>query len=206
MQSGETLKLVSNCPGISDDLADWVKATGYRLLETDEVAPGEFEFYIGKRVGRGTPMRIKSHWFKAEAPKTPQEIACAAAFIIWRVAQNALKTMRAAKLRPAARSAGYFAFLAEFLAFLTLGADRLAHARGDERLARRLHHGARQPRRRDPRRERGRTCSPPRTPADIKRRFVEQVNAGAAECAGFDWTTTGPTTTSCAGSAIASPR
>jgi len=48
MQPGETLKLVSNCPGISDDLADWVKATGYRLLETDEVAPGEFEFYIGK--------------------------------------------------------------------------------------------------------------------------------------------------------------
>jgi hypothetical protein len=22
--------------------------TGYRLLETDEVGPGEFEFYIGK--------------------------------------------------------------------------------------------------------------------------------------------------------------
>jgi TusA-related sulfurtransferase len=48
MQAGETLKLVSNCPGILDDLTDWVKATGYRLLETDEVGPGEFEFYIGK--------------------------------------------------------------------------------------------------------------------------------------------------------------
>jgi len=48
MQPGETLKLVSNCPGISDDVTDWVKATGHRLLETDEVGPGEFEFYIGK--------------------------------------------------------------------------------------------------------------------------------------------------------------
>jgi TusA-related sulfurtransferase len=48
MRAGETLKLVSNCPGVADDVADWVKATGYRLLETDEVGPGEFEFYIGK--------------------------------------------------------------------------------------------------------------------------------------------------------------
>jgi TusA-related sulfurtransferase len=48
MQPGETLKLVSNCPGVADDVNDWVKATGYRLLETDEVGPGEFEFYIGK--------------------------------------------------------------------------------------------------------------------------------------------------------------
>ena len=48
MRSGETLKLVSNCPGISDDIADWVKATGYRLIETSEIGPGEFEFCIGK--------------------------------------------------------------------------------------------------------------------------------------------------------------
>jgi len=48
MRVGETLKLVSNCPGVADDVADWVKATGYRLLDTDEVGPGEFEFYIGK--------------------------------------------------------------------------------------------------------------------------------------------------------------
>ena len=76
-------------------------------------------------------MRIKSHWFKAETPKSPQEIASAAAFIIFRVAQNSLKTMRAARfeLPPGAQ---YFAFLSEFLTFLVLGADRLAHARGDE--------------------------------------------------------------------------
>jgi TusA-related sulfurtransferase len=49
MRSGETLKLISNCPGIGADVAEWVKVTGFRLLETDEIGPGEFEFYIGKR-------------------------------------------------------------------------------------------------------------------------------------------------------------
>jgi TusA-related sulfurtransferase len=48
MRPGETLKLISNCPGVADDVAGGVKATGYRLLETDEIGPGEFEFYIGK--------------------------------------------------------------------------------------------------------------------------------------------------------------
>ena len=65
-------------------------------------------------------MRIKSHWFRSDRPRTPEEIAGAAAFIAWRVAQNALKTMRAAhyELPPGRR---YFAFVAEFLVFLTLG-------------------------------------------------------------------------------------
>ena len=48
MNSGEILKLVSNCPGISADVADWVKATGLRLVASEETGPGEFEFYIGK--------------------------------------------------------------------------------------------------------------------------------------------------------------
>jgi len=48
MGAGEILKLVSNCPGIADDIADWIRATGYRLRETDEIGPGEFEFYIEK--------------------------------------------------------------------------------------------------------------------------------------------------------------
>jgi hypothetical protein len=76
-------------------------------------------------------MRVKSHWFKPEAPKSATEIAGAAAFIVFRVAQNALKNMRKAdyELPPGPQ---YFAFLAEFLAFLVLGADRIAHARGDE--------------------------------------------------------------------------
>jgi TusA-related sulfurtransferase len=48
MRAGETLKLVSNCPGISADVADWVRATGLWLLASEETGPGEFEFYIGK--------------------------------------------------------------------------------------------------------------------------------------------------------------
>jgi TusA-related sulfurtransferase len=48
MRSGETLKLVSNCPGIAGDVADWVKATGLKLAGTEEVGAGEFEFYITK--------------------------------------------------------------------------------------------------------------------------------------------------------------
>lgn len=48
MNSGEVLKLVSNCPGINSDIAGWASATGMTLLDTIEVATGEFEFYIRK--------------------------------------------------------------------------------------------------------------------------------------------------------------
>lgn len=48
MKAGETLKLVSNCPGIRADVSDWVKATGLTLLGAEEIAAGEFEFYISK--------------------------------------------------------------------------------------------------------------------------------------------------------------
>jgi len=48
MRAGETLKLVSNCPGIGADVTDWVKATGLKLIASEEIGPGEYEFYIGK--------------------------------------------------------------------------------------------------------------------------------------------------------------
>jgi TusA-related sulfurtransferase len=48
MGAGETLKLVSNCPGIVADVADWAKATGLKLLDTEEIGPGEHVFYIAK--------------------------------------------------------------------------------------------------------------------------------------------------------------
>jgi TusA-related sulfurtransferase len=48
MASGEVLKLVSNCPGISSDIAGWASATGLKLLDTIEIGAGEFEFYIRK--------------------------------------------------------------------------------------------------------------------------------------------------------------
>lgn len=75
-------------------------------------------------------IRIKSQWFREDATKNAPEIASAAAFIVWRVAQNALKNMRAAgyDLPP---GPAYFAFLSEFLAFLVAATDRIAYGHRD---------------------------------------------------------------------------
>lgn len=135
-------------------------------------------------------MRIKSHWFNEAKPKSPQEIAGAAAFIVWRIAQNALKTMRAARydLPPGPR---YFAFMAELLTFLTLGADRLAHRRGDEawRVA---FTTAIANRAGEILAENESDLLGAETVGDVKRRFIAQINDCAAECAEFDWTDAGP--------------
>ena len=48
MRSGEVLRLISNCPGITTDITGWAKATGMKLVDTVETAPGEYEFYICK--------------------------------------------------------------------------------------------------------------------------------------------------------------
>lgn len=48
MRGGEVLKLISNCPGVRSDIAGWVGATGLKLMDMIETAPGEYEFYIGK--------------------------------------------------------------------------------------------------------------------------------------------------------------
>lgn len=76
-------------------------------------------------------MRVKSRWFKGEQPKPPGQVAGAAAFIIWRVAQNALKRMRTAHFDIDV-GPQYFAFLREFLIFLVAIADRIAYTREDE--------------------------------------------------------------------------
>jgi hypothetical protein len=73
-------------------------------------------------------MRIKSQWFKSEREKTPQEIAGAMAFTIWRIADNALKNTRRANFEIAIGHQ-YFFFLTEFLAFLIQVADRIAYRR-----------------------------------------------------------------------------
>lgn len=73
-------------------------------------------------------MRIKNRWFKSELPRGPRDIAGGAAFIAWRVAQQALKNMRLADFEIPAGPL-YFAFLAEWLIFLTQIADRLAYPR-----------------------------------------------------------------------------
>jgi hypothetical protein len=71
-------------------------------------------------------MRIKSQWFKSDREKTPQEVAGAMAFTIWRIADNALKNTRRANFEIAI-GAQYFSFLTEFLVFLIQVADRIAH-------------------------------------------------------------------------------
>ncbi len=48
MQPGEVLKLLSNCPGIRDDITGWVLATHMTLLDTVETAAGEYAFYLRK--------------------------------------------------------------------------------------------------------------------------------------------------------------
>ena len=73
-------------------------------------------------------MHVKSRWFKSEAPKPSRQVAGAVAFIVWRVAQNALMRMRRAQfdIDPGPQ---YFAFLAEFLVFLIAVSDRIVYAR-----------------------------------------------------------------------------
>jgi TusA-related sulfurtransferase len=48
MNSGEVLKLISNCPGIRSDITGWASATGMKIIETVEISAGEFEFYVQK--------------------------------------------------------------------------------------------------------------------------------------------------------------
>jgi hypothetical protein len=81
-------------------------------------------------------MRIKSQWFKTDTPKTPQEAAGAMAFIVWRVAHNVLTQMRSARF-DIDIGPQYFAFMREWLVFLTQVVDRMAHERmeAEERVA-----------------------------------------------------------------------
>ena len=48
MQTGEVLRLVSDCPGVASDIGGWASATGMTLLEAIEAGAGVHEFYIRK--------------------------------------------------------------------------------------------------------------------------------------------------------------
>jgi len=75
-------------------------------------------------------LRIKSHWFKAGAPKSAEQNASAMAFIVWRVAHNMLKRMRGAHFDVAV-GGPYFAFMREVLVFLIAVVDRTAYTKMD---------------------------------------------------------------------------
>ncbi len=81
-------------------------------------------------------MRIKSTWFKEGREHTPEELAGAIAFNVYRIADNALKHTRKADFAIAV-GPQYFAFLDEFLVFLIQVADRIAFRRmsGEQRYA-----------------------------------------------------------------------
>lgn len=48
MQTGEILKLTSDCPGVETDINGWAAATGMTLLNTVDIALGVHQFYIRK--------------------------------------------------------------------------------------------------------------------------------------------------------------
>lgn len=71
-------------------------------------------------------IRVKSSWYKGDRKKSPQEIAGALAFIVWRISDNTLKNIRKADF-DIAIGAQYFAFLQEYLIFLVMVADRIVY-------------------------------------------------------------------------------
>lgn len=48
MRPGEVLMLVSDCPGVRDDVAGWAQATNVELAGTVSTGGGAYEFYLRK--------------------------------------------------------------------------------------------------------------------------------------------------------------
>ena len=76
-------------------------------------------------------MRSKVHWFRAEAPKSPREVAGALALVAWAGARRMVAALRKAGFDIEAGPA-YFAFLFEALAFQVQVAWRCAYVRYGE--------------------------------------------------------------------------
>ena len=73
-------------------------------------------------------LRLKTHWFKSEQPRSAAQTASAIAFTVWRVARAMIERMRKADFDIDV-GPPYFAFMREVLVFLVAVADRIAHAR-----------------------------------------------------------------------------
>ena len=134
-------------------------------------------------------MRIKSHWFKEGREHTPQEISDALAFVISRIADNALKNTRKANFEIEVGSQ-YLDFLAEFLLFLILVSDRIAYRKlaAEDRvvftgnLANRVGGTYAE--------NRGRLLGDDLK--DCKQRFIDLLNQRAGEYADFGYDENGP--------------
>ena len=70
-------------------------------------------------------MRVKSRWFREGRTHSPQEISDALAFTLWRIADHALRNTRQFDFS-IETGPQYLDFLAEYLVFLILCADRIA--------------------------------------------------------------------------------
>jgi hypothetical protein len=71
-------------------------------------------------------MRIKNNWFKPGRIHSPEELAGAVSFVVYRIADNALKNTRKAKFEISIGTQ-YFDFLTEYLLFLIQVTDRIAY-------------------------------------------------------------------------------
>ncbi|MGE0358609.1 MAG: hypothetical protein AB7P08_17035 [Burkholderiales bacterium] len=139
---------------------------------------------------RRTPIRVKSTWFRPGRPRGATEVADALAFIIWRVAQNMLKSMRRAEfdIDPGPQ---YFDFLAEGVIFSIQVAWRLVHPRYDD-AGRADFMTALANRTGDELAENRARLLGDEEPAAIKARFIDLLNRRTAEYADFGFGPEGP--------------
>lgn len=49
LESGDVIKLISNCPSAEAEVATWARNTGHKLLDTVRNAVGDLRFYVQKR-------------------------------------------------------------------------------------------------------------------------------------------------------------
>lgn len=134
-------------------------------------------------------MRIKSHWFREGRERSPQEIADALAFNAWRIADNALRNTRKADFEIEVGEQ-YLRFLAEFLHFLVMVADRIAYRQlnAEDRLSftgTLANHLAGTFAENESRLLGG-------TVPECKQRFIDEVNQRAGEYAEFGYDENGP--------------
>lgn len=134
-------------------------------------------------------MRIKSRWFNEGRNHTPEELAGSVAFVIWRIADNALKNTRKANFGIAA-GPQYFAFLAEFLVFLIHVADRIVFRRLSQEV-RLVFTGTLANRVAETYTE-NRSRLLGGSPEEAKQRFIDQFNQRADGYADFDYGEDGP--------------
>jgi hypothetical protein len=134
-------------------------------------------------------MRIKSNWFKPGREHSPEELAGAVSFVVYKIADNALKNTRKAKFEVAV-GAQYFAFLSEFLLFLIQVCDRIAYRRlsPEQRVAftSTLAHRVAETHAENESRLLGGEL------ADCKRRFIDRLNQRSGEYAEFGYGEHGP--------------